>query len=242
MGKGIFITGTDTGVGKTLVAGGLAAVLRERGVDVGVMKPVESGCRRQNGKLLPEDALFLRDMAQCSDELDLVNLYALEHPLAPALAAEVEKIEINPGRILQTLHILLSRHELVIVEGVGGLLVPLYGNYFVSNLAKELNFPIIIVTRASLGTINHTLLTLSYTSVTGFDVLGLVMNNTSASSRATGDSPWKADTLNPSAIRRWAKAPLLGMLPFIPEITRDSIMQAIRDNLDLGPILDTLKI
>ncbi len=237
MGKGIFITGTDTGVGKTLVAGGLAAALREKGFDVGVMKPVESGCVRQNGKLVPGDALFLREMAQCQDELEMVNLYALEHPLAPSLAAEMEQVGIEKTLILEAVHIMLSRHQLVIVEGVGGMLVPLNGNYFVANLAKELNLPIVIVTRTNLGTINHTLLTLSYSSGMGLDVMGLVMNNTSAPSRQAAGSSWRADALNPSAIQRWAKAPLLGVLPFIPEITRDSVIRAITDSLNLEPLM-----
>lgn len=236
-GKGIFVTGTDTGVGKTLVSGGLAAVLREKGVDVGVMKPVESGCSRKNGKLQPEDALFLREMAGSQDEMELVNIYALEHPLAPAIAAKMERVEIKKAAILEALKILLLRHEFVIVEGVGGLLVPLYDNYFVAHLVKDMNLPLLIVARASLGTINHTLLTLSYARQIGLSVTGLVMNRASASTGEVEDSPWRADALNPSAIKRWAKAPLLGVMPFIPDISKPSVMEAVRNNLNLEPIL-----
>lgn len=240
MGRGIFITGTDTGVGKTLVAGGLAAALREKGVDVGVMKPVESGCSRKHGKLVPEDALFLREMAGCQDEMELVNIYALEYPLAPAAAAEIEGVEIKKAAILEALKILLSRHEFVIVEGVGGLLAPLYDNYFVANLAKGINLPLLVVTRASLGTINHTLLTLSYANRIGLKVIGLVMNSTSVSPEEVKNSPQRADNLNPAALKRWAKAPLLGVIPFISNISKDSIRQAISDNMDISPILGSL--
>lgn len=228
--RGIFVTGTDTGVGKTLIAGGLAAVLRDRGVDVGVMKPVESGCRRQNGRLIPEDALFLRDMAQCTDDMSLVNIYALERPLAPALAAEIEKVKISKSRILKAVKALLSRHEFVIVEGVGGLLVPLYGNYFVAGLAKDLNLPIVIVSRASLGAINHSLLTLSFARSSGIKIKGLVMNHTSADCG-------EAEAMSPAAIKRWGKSPLLGVIPFLIDKNRDSIAKAVRENINMDALL-----
>lgn len=230
MGKGLFITGTDTGVGKTLVAGGLAAVLREKGIDVGVMKPVESGCRREKGRLLPEDALYLKDMAQVQDSLNLVNIYALEYPLAPALAADLEGMKINPASIKEAAEQLLSRHELVIVEGVGGLLVPLNDIYFVADLARDLNLPLLIVARASLGTINHTLLTLSYAYGIGLEVIGLVLNHASSAQGL-------AEAFNPMALRLWSQAPLLGVIPFLPDLSIPLIKQAIKENLDLEPIL-----
>lgn len=229
-GKGIFITGTDTGVGKTLVASGIAAALRDRGVDVGVMKPIESGCTRYNGKLRPGDALFLKEMAQCQDEQGLINLYALEHPLAPALAAEIEGVKISIEPVVEALSILLSRHELVIVEGVGGLLVPIYKNYFVADLAKDMSLPLIIVARSTLGTINHTLLTLSHARKEGLKILGLVMNNCC-------NSQGQAEKLNPSALKRWTGAPLLGVMPFIPELNRNTIAGAIREHIDLETVL-----
>src|SRR4030042_4169582 len=127
MAKGIFVTGTDTGVGKTLVAGGLPALFRENGIDVGVMKPVESGCPRENGILVPKDALFLKEMSGCQDGLDLINPYALEHPLAPALAADLERVEIRLEVIQEAYSILASRHNLVLVEGAGGVVCPVPG-------------------------------------------------------------------------------------------------------------------
>lgn len=233
LGRGIFVTGTDTGVGKTIVAGGIAAALRDRGVDVGVMKPVESGCPRRNGKLLPEDAIFLKEMAGSRDEPGLINLYALEYPLAPALAAEIEGMEIRKAAILEALKVLLSRHKFVIVEGVGGLLAPLYRNYFVAHLARDMKLPLLVVIRASLGTINHTLLTLSYADNMGLEVTGLVMNNTVVSA--------KADDLNPAAIKRWAKEPLLGVMPFMHDISRDFLVEAVRNNLNLEPVMRKIK-
>ena len=230
MSAGIFITGTDTGVGKTLVTGGLAALLQERGIDVGVMKPVESGCRRENGSLVPEDALFLKEMSGCQDELQLINPYALEHPLAPALAAELEGVDIRLEVIREAYLILASRHELVLVEGAGGMLVPIAAHYFMADLARELGgLPLLVVARALLGTINHTLLTLYYARREGTEVLGIVMNHTSPQQGL-------AESLNREALYRWGEVPFLGSLPFLPNPDPESIKRAIKANLDVTSI------
>lgn len=229
MGKGIFITGTDTGVGKTLVAGGLAALLRESGLNVGVMKPVESGCLRKNGILIPKDALSLREMAGCQeDELPLINPYALEHPLAPALAAEMEGIEIRLEVIREAYFTLTSRHDLILVEGAGGLLVPLTSHSFMADLPRELGgLPLLVVARAALGTINHTLLTLHYARKEKLKVMGIVLNHTSPEYGL-------AESLNPGALRRWEKTPFMGLLPFLPNTDKESITKTIEANLNLN--------
>lgn len=229
MGKGIFVTGTDTGVGKTLVTAGIAAVLKKRGIDVGVMKPVESGCVRQDGHLLTHDAAFLKEMSGSQDEMEAVNIYALESPLAPAIAAEIEGVEIRPQAIKDAYQRLASRHSLVLVEGAGGLLVPLTGDYLVADLVRDLGLPILLVATAHLGTINHTLLTLRYAEREGIPALGMVVNHTS---RENG----LAASLNPSALRRWARAPVIGVMPFLSSPDRGTIESAVEANLDLGLI------
>jgi dethiobiotin synthetase len=234
MGKGLFITGTDTGVGKTLVSMGLISFFKERGMSVGVMKPVESGCRRKNGGLVPEDAILLKNAAESQDDLDHINPYALEAPLAPALAAEMEGVEIGLEAIRSSFEILTSLHDIVIVEGAGGFLVPIFGDFFMADLAKELNLPILLVTEAKLGIINHTLLTLAYAKGCQIPVLGIVMNQTT-------DKQSLPETLNPDALKRWAKAPFLGALPFIPEFDAEAVKRVVKTNLNLSPIEDFLK-
>jgi dethiobiotin synthetase len=235
MGKGILVTGTDTGVGKTLVAGGLAALLRESKIDVGVMKPAESGCRRESGALIAEDALFLREMSGCEDESQLINPYSFEHPLAPAMAAELEHVDIRLEVIQEAYFTLASRHELVLVEGAGGLLVPLTPHCFVADLAKALGgLPLLVVTRALLGTINHTLLTLHYAESQGIEIVGVVINHTS---RQYG----LAESLNPRALQRWGGRPILGSVPFLLNLDRQSIKEAIRRNLNLEPVMTWLR-
>jgi len=235
MGKGIFITGTDTGVGKTMVAGGLAALLIENGIDVGVMKPVESGCRRENGILIPEDAIFLKEMSGSGDELQLINPYPLEHPLAPAMAAELEGVEIRLEVIREAYLTLTSRHELVLVEGAGGMLVPLTFHFFMADLARELGrLPLLLVTRAQLGTINHTLLTLYYARRERMEVMGIVMNHTSPTYGL-------AESLNLGALQQWGEAPYLSHLPFLPNTDKEIIKKAIQANLDLDPVKTYLR-
>jgi dethiobiotin synthetase len=229
VGNGIFVTGTDTGVGKTVVAVGIAVALREKGFDVGVMKPVESGCVRENGRLIPEDAVLLRDTAGCNDELEMINPYALEHPLAPAIAAELEGVEISLSTIKQAYETLASRHQLIIVEGAGGALVPLTGEHSMADMAKELGVPMLIVCGANLGVINQTLLTEYYAEHEGISVVGVIMKNVSETSGL-------AEMTNPDAVKRRLRVPFLGTIPYLGSLTAEVLGSAIEANVDLGPV------
>lgn len=202
--KNIFITGIDTGVGKTLIAAALAAALKETGTDVGVMKPVATGGW--------DDAQFLIRAAGIKDNLFLVNPYCLATPVAPAVAADIEKIKINVGKIKTVYEELSKRHEMMIVEGVGGLLVPIYKKYLVSDLIKDLNLPIIIVARAGLGTINHTLLTISEARRSRIKVIGVIINNYDEADAGI------AEKTAPEVIEKIGKIPVLGIVRHIDEI------------------------
>src|SRR4051812_47299506 len=125
------VTGTDTGIGKTLVAGGLAAAFARRGRAVGVMKPFATGARTLRGRLVSDDARFLRKAAGVDDSLDLINPICLKPPLAPAMAADVAKKVIDLGKVWAAWRTLTRRHSPMIVEGVGGLLVPLLTRFTV---------------------------------------------------------------------------------------------------------------
>ena len=118
--RGLFITGTDTGVGKTVVAAGLVASLRNSGVDIGVMKPIETGF-----SLRSSDAFFLKRMAGVNDPLENICPYRFKFPLSPYTAAQLEKASIRLDKIRQAYHRLMKRHQAILVEGAGGLLVPI---------------------------------------------------------------------------------------------------------------------
>ena len=207
-GKGIFITGTDTGVGKTIVASALARLLRDQGVNVGVMKPVTSGCREENGLPVSEDASLLAWSAGVAGVDPDMAPYLLRLPIAPAEAARREGVRIDFQKIADSLTRLSSRHDFVIVEGAGGLMVPLAGGLLIADLIKHLNLPVLVVARPNLGTINHTLLTCFTASQLGIDVKGVVINN-------YPETPEIAEEMAPQLIASLAGVPLLAVLPHL---------------------------
>jgi dethiobiotin synthetase len=211
--KGYFITGTDTGVGKTLIGGAIARALVGSGRNVGVMKPFETGCRLQGNSLVPEDAVFLKEMSKCPEDIATVCPYRLRHPLAPGVAATIEKVEVKLERIKSIFLGMQKRYEVILVEGAGGLMVPVDEDLLTLDLIKLLNLPLIIVSRLSLGTINHTLLTVKHAQNSGIRVAGIIFNQLSP---GTG----KAEEANPDVIRKFSNVPILGQMPFISEEKR----------------------
>jgi dethiobiotin synthetase len=228
MGKGLFITGTDTGVGKTFVAGALATLLRARGFDVGVMKPVETGCPRHEGRLQPQDALYLQEKARSMDPLDEICPYALEMPVAPSVAADAANVVIDLDQIAARFHHLVARHQLTLVEGAGGILVPLTDTADYSDLIQKLGIPVLLVARASLGTINHTLLTVHWGRHLHLPILGIVVNS------PTGPMA-PSEHANLQALAKRLPAPLLGCVPYLPEVSYD--ISLVEKSLDLARLL-----
>ncbi|RJQ49862.1 MAG: dethiobiotin synthase [Nitrospiraceae bacterium] len=209
MSKGIFIAGTDTGVGKTFVASGLIIAFRAAGNAVCPMKPIETGCISRKGQLVPEDALKLVQSAGIHESLDLVNPYRFRQPLAPAVASDLERTVIKKNKILSAYKQLSCKYDVMIVEGAGGIMAPVYKKYLFLDLIKDLNLPIAIVARAGLGTINHTLLTIKAAQSMGIDVTGVIVNNTSKSAT---DVSLKT---NPRMIEKLSGRPVLGIVPFM---------------------------
>jgi len=170
----LFITGTDTGVGKTFVACALARALRARGVRVAVMKPIETGVTGE-----PEDALRLRAAAEDPAPLDDICPYRLRAPLAPAVAARLEGVTIDVDR-LTTLIVQRVAADVLLVEGAGGLLVPIRGTTTWADLAARVLLPVLIVGANRLGTINHCALTARVASAAGLTVRGFVLSESTA--------------------------------------------------------------
>lgn len=209
MRNGFLVTGTDTGIGKTVVTGGIAAALGRRKVDIGVMKPFATGALPIRGRLVSEDARFLQQAAGNEDPLDLINPICLKPPLAPSMAAKVAKKPIDLSLVWAAFRTLSRRHSMMIVEGVGGLLVPLLPGFTVAHLAKRLGLPLLIVTRPGLGTINHTVLTVHAARSFGISVLGLVINHATRTRRDL------AERLNPAALEEETGVPVLADIPFL---------------------------
>ncbi|MDD2770472.1 MAG: dethiobiotin synthase [Methylococcus sp.] len=158
MAQGFFITGTGTGVGKTLVSLALIGELRRRGFRVAAMKPVATGAVRRNGELRHADAELLMAAASVPVSYETVNAFAYETPVSPHIAADLEKRPINVDAIVAQSQALAKRADWVIVEGVGGWEVPLSEHERVSDLAEALRWPVILVVDLRLGCLNHALL------------------------------------------------------------------------------------
>ncbi|KPJ98767.1 MAG: hypothetical protein AMK71_10895 [Nitrospira bacterium SG8_35_4] len=209
MGKGIFITGTDTGVGKTYVAVGLIRALREQGVSVCPMKPVETGCRVKNGELIAQDTRRLVSAAAVKESMGLVNPFRMRSPLAPSVASEIEGISIDKKRIISSYARIRGKYGFTVVEGAGGIMVPVRGKYLFLHLIRELNIPIVIVARPGLGTINHTLLTIGSALHENLNVLGVVINY------AVKKRKGHPEKTNPPVIEKLGGVPIVGTVPYL---------------------------
>lgn len=157
---GLFITGTDTGVGKTYVGAMIVGCLRAAGYRVGVYKPVASGCRREGGQWISDDARMLWEAAGRPGTLAQVCPQCFAAPLAPPVAARQEGRHVDMDLVREGLAFWRQQSDVVVVEGVGGLMSPVSETALVGDLAADFGFPLVIVARNALGTINHTLLTL----------------------------------------------------------------------------------
>ena len=204
---GIFITGTDTAVGKTLVTAALAWSLKELGLDVGVMKPVETGVVKGR----PSDAGRLTRAAQVSDSLDLVRPYAFRLPVAPFDAARAERRTIKIPTIMQAYYELQAQHDLLLIEGVGGVHVPVTPTMDVLDLIEKLKAPVLVVGRAGLGGVNHAMLTLNALCKRKIPILALVLNQTVPAKTAVARRQERS-TLE--LLRESAGVPVIGPLPY----------------------------
>ena len=207
MGQAVFITGTDTGVGKTFFACGLARWLKSYGYSVGVMKPVETGCAMRDGALYPGDAWSLKEASGCAETIERICPYRLPEPLAPSIAAERAGVRIDIDRMLAVLDEIKGAHDITLVEGAGGLMVPLVPSYTFADFARVAKLPVIVVAANKLGVINHLLLTLEHASCNGLTLLGYVLN------RLTNQPSLAADT-NREVLVGLTGLPCLGELPF----------------------------
>ncbi|MDP2168064.1 MAG: dethiobiotin synthase [Thermodesulfovibrionales bacterium] len=230
MSKGFFITGTDTGVGKTVIAAGLIRAAYMLGVRACGMKPVETGCSRQGDVLIPADGSFLKKISRMEEAINRIVPYCFESPLSPMSASEIEGVRIDPLWVMHEFNELKKRYEFAVVEGIGGLLVPLKKGYFVLDMARDFGLPVVVVSRPSLGTINHTLLTVNYALREGLDVAGVIINYSNPPDGSL------AEETNAYALRALLPVPLIGVMPYLDDMETETLERAVRKNLDLEVI------
>jgi dethiobiotin synthetase len=229
-GRGLFVTGTDTGVGKTVVSVALLRLAHRRGLRPIPFKPAETGCTPH-----PADARALWIAAQRPVSEADVCLYALRLPAAPAQAAAAEGVHIDFQRIADQAGVLARKGDLLIVEGAGGLLVPYATGLTCADIAARLELPILIVARTALGTVNHTALTLREAARASLDVAGVILNRT-----REDEGPHEAG--NADLITGLTGQRPLGTLPWLPP-ERASDPDAAADALAISlgkPALDRL--
>ncbi|TCP53824.1 dethiobiotin synthase [Tumebacillus sp. BK434] len=218
----VFITSTDTGVGKTLITGGLAYALRRRGLDVGCWKPLQSG------ELLHDptgDAKRLQALGELPDPVDRICLHAFFEPLAPRLAAERAGAQLTRRDLLAHHREAAQLHRHLLCEGAGGLAVPLTADTTVAELAADLGLPLLIVARAGLGTVNHTVLTVRYAESYGLNICGVIL---SGAGRRGHDI---AEAHNPAYIEEYAGVPVLGSIPWLGDTPSLETVRAATDFL-----------
>jgi dethiobiotin synthetase len=221
--KGIFVTGTDTGVGKTVVTAAIAWNLTQAGKRVALMKPVQTGTIVSG----PTDIEFVQKVLGADYSLDVSCPYMFSDPVAPLVASMLVGERIDIKKIKDSYSRLSSDNDFVIVEGAGGLLVPILEDYFMSDLALDLDLPVLIVTRPNLGTLNHTFLTLESAKKRGLDVAGIVISN----------FPWDPglpEQTNPELILSMTGDNILGVIP------NDNSISVV--NGDIGNIRDTASL
>jgi len=238
MKAGIFITGTDTDVGKTVISAGLALVLRDRGIKVGVMKPVATGCYGPEERLISVDAAFLMEAGQ-NEYPPLSSPQRFRNPLSPNVAAMLEKKEVNVQSILKSYRQLQKHYDFIIVEGIGGLMVPLKKDYYVANLIRDMGLPIVIVSHAGLGAINHTLLTIDAAVIRNMEVRGVIFNRVSVTNYSL------AELTNPKVIHDLSGVPILGSLPDIEGLNMESgqfgkLKEIFRERIQVDKITGSL--
>jgi dethiobiotin synthetase len=225
----LFVTGTDTGAGKTTVACALLAAARARGLRTLAMKPIETGCNP-----IAADALALERAATGDETRDAppLTLFRFAAPLAPSVAAELEGRAIDLAPIVRAANRLRARApDLLLVEGAGGLLVPITDAIDMAGLAAALRLPLLVVARDGLGTINHTLLTLEAAATRGLPVAAVILTATTA---ATDDRDAARNALE---IERRGRVPVLGRLPHLHDTSHASLAAAAEAHLDVSRLL-----
>ena len=226
--KSFFITGTDTDVGKTYVTAGLAVTLRKMGIDVGVMKPFAAGTAQKKG-FKSEDVEILSAAAQVDDPENLMNPQFFPIPASPYTAWKNLKIKPKISPILTSFKKLSKLHEMILVEGMGGIMTPVLKDYFISNLIKDMKIPAVVVARSKVGTINHTIMTVRMCEKYKIPLKGIIINDFDSDG-------YKVNELTRD-LKSLLGVPMLGSIPFIDDLSDSSLYAVFKKNIDLKLLL-----
>ncbi|HEY6757711.1 MAG TPA: dethiobiotin synthase [Nitrososphaera sp.] len=229
--RGIFITGTSTGVGKTVVAAGIAWALRKRRIDVGVMKPFATANRAFSTKYRSQDTAILAEASAAKDPDYRLNPFFYSIAASPLVASELKPgAPVNIKKAVQSLKNLGKEHDFLIAEGIGGIMVPLTENESVADFAKQVDLPVIIVATTKLGTLNHTLLTVMACEKFGLKIEGIILNKISK-------KPNIVEKKTVEVIERLTHVKVLAVLPFSQEVSYAAFGKVLERDLDFDKLL-----
>ena len=223
----LFITGTDTDVGKTCVTAGIVNYLSKMNVDVGVMKPFASGYK-ENEDSVSEDVEILTKYSGVTDPVELINPYFFEIPTSPYEACMKLNQEIDISKVIDAYNQLTSNHDVVIVEGIGGIMTPISQNYFVSNLISELKLNSIIVTGSKIGTVNHLMLTYEHSQQKNLNLNGFIVNQ-------NVPDGYELSSLR-QQISRLTGEKVFGAIPYHNLFNLDSYVENFQNFVDLSQL------
>lgn len=218
MSSGIFVTGTDTGVGKTVVTAGILRWLRNQGIDTVPMKPVQTAGALDGERVIAPDLEFCLSasrMRPCGHELQLMSPYVYKHACSPHLAGRMSQRYVEPSKIKDCADKLLQNHQALVVEGAGGIMVPINESLTMLDLMKMLAYPVVLVSRFGLGTINHTLMSIQVLRKFEIKLIGVLFNHT--------ELPQPENQLiekdNPRAIAQFSNVRVLGKLRYMNNLS-----------------------
>jgi dethiobiotin synthetase len=233
--QGLFITGTDTGIGKTVVTAAILAWLRHRGMKPGVMKPIETGVDNECSSAANSDALFLMECGGINDTLAEICPIRLKPAASPYQAALIENRILQPETIFSAYEKLSSRYDWMLVEGVGGGRVPITRDYGVVDLMRELSLPAVVVASTILGTLNHTLMTLDTLKQHSIPVKGVVF------SRTVPETPGVIEQDQPRLIEELSGIRVLGEIPYLDNLSTESFtpekLKALEASIDFPALI-----
>ena len=228
---GIFVTGTNTGVGKTAVAAGLAWALRKEKIDVGVMKPFATANRVFSKEYRSEDTAILARASGVPDSDCNLNPFFYSIAASPLVATELlQSPPVDIEEALLQLKKLATKHRFLIAEGIGGIMVPLTENKSLADFVKLTNLPLVIVSTSRLGTLNHTFLTVMACKKFRLKIAGIILNKTSK-------NPDKVEQKTAEVLERLTDIKVLARIPFLRGADYVSIGRVLADSLDLEMLL-----
>ena len=227
--KSYFVTGTDTDVGKTIVTTGLAAAIQKKGIDIGIMKPFAAGTSQKVG-FKSKDTEMLANASKVNDPEELVNPQFFNIPASPYTAAQNLGLDVDVQLVLNNFKQLSKIHDMMLVEGMGGIMTPILRNYFVTNLIKEMDLDVLLVTSSRIGTVNHTLMTCKICVDNGLRLKGIIINN------------FEIDGYPPAELKRDLEKlttfPVLGIIPRLNNFDIDLLRETIEKEIDVKSLLN----